>query len=272
VLEHHPEARMIVTKKLEQIAQVVVCSPKDTPDRVLLVAHTHLFYHPLADYARLMQSYAILTQLERMRKGLVDGVTPIADVVTRWTPGDTNGVQLPGIVSVTIPEGRGGRDGGVKPASPVASSVACIFAGDLNSTPGGPLRGTDDPPNAVMELALDGQVTADNDVWWTLDQFKWGRKRGEGYDVEEDPDRNSDGATLLSHDMRLVSAAGLPECSNYSVGFKALLDYIFVESDAFEVLRAAPVPSMARMGRDTAIPSSTFPSDHVPISVDLRLR
>jgi 2',5'-phosphodiesterase len=70
--------------------------------------------------------------------------------------------------------------------------------------------------------------------------------------------------------MSLVSAAGFPECSNYSIGFKALLDYIFVEEEVFEVVRIAPTPSMNRMGQDTAIPSSTFPSDHVPLSVDLR--
>ena len=71
---------------------------------------------------------------------------------------------------------------------------------------------------------------------------------------------------------QLVSAAGLPAFTNYTRDFKDLLDYIFIEQSAFEVVRVAPFPAEAILAAQTALPSEFFPSDHVAIAVDLRFK
>lgn len=73
----------------------------------------------------------------------------------------------------------------------------------------------------------------------------------------------------LTHDMHLISAAGMPEYTNYTKGFKDLLDYIYVQSDHFKVVRVAPFPSTKDLLQFTALPSRVFPSDHLAVAVDL---
>ena len=52
-----------------------------------------------------------------------------------------------------------------------------------------------------------------------------------------------------------------------------MLDYMFVPSYGpyahLRPVRIAPMPTEARLEKDRAIPSSTFPSDHVALAVDL---
>jgi mRNA deadenylase 3'-5' endonuclease subunit Ccr4 len=82
-------------------------------------------------------------------------------------------------------------------------------------------------------------------------------------------DRSEISLPRLTHDMRLISAAGLPEYTNYTRGFKDLLDYIYVQSDHFRVVRVAPFPSTQDLLQFTALPSRVFPSDHLAVAVDL---
>lgn len=74
----------------------------------------------------------------------------------------------------------------------------------------------------------------------------------------------------LDHRFHLTSAPGYPIYSNYTVAFKDLLDYIYVEEGVFETIRVAPFPSEDELSRDVALPSRVFPSDHMPIAVDIR--
>ena len=63
--------------------------------------------------------------------------------------------------------------------------------------------------------------------------------------------------------------------SNFTVDFKDLLDYIYVSSDLFgdpKDISPLPLPSYDILTENTAIPSAYFPSDHLPIAVDLPLK
>ena len=75
----------------------------------------------------------------------------------------------------------------------------------------------------------------------------------------------------FSHDLRLISAAGYPQYTNYVHAFKELLDYIAIESDKCEVIRIAPFPSEEILSEYTALPSKVFPSDHMAVCVDIRI-
>lgn len=73
-----------------------------------------------------------------------------------------------------------------------------------------------------------------------------------------------------SHLLKLASACGTPQFTNYTVGFKACLDYIFYDTDAFDVEQVVPLPNEEQLAEHLAIPSVVFPSDHLALVADLR--
>jgi mRNA deadenylase 3'-5' endonuclease subunit Ccr4 len=133
-------------------------------------------------------------------------------------------------------------------------------------------------------------------VWESINTFRWGARDSEctAGGVISSPTKSPEDSTphtsssskvninspvkrdtseislpCLTHDMHLFSAAGLPEYTNYTKGFKDLLDYIYVQSDHFRVVRVAPFPSTQDLLQFTALPSRVFPSDHLAVAVDL---
>jgi len=82
LMECHDELRMVTKEKIGQVLQVATlavtkhsCKHLDSqnehtndsrPERIVL-ANTHLFYHPMADHIRTMQTYAICMKLDQIR-------------------------------------------------------------------------------------------------------------------------------------------------------------------------------------------------------------
>ena len=74
----------------------------------------------------------------------------------------------------------------------------------------------------------------------------------------------------LRHPLALESACGFPEWTNYVSGFTGALDYIWADSGAG--LRPSgfmPMPPLEAVTAEVALPSSEFPSDHLPMVADL---
>ena len=77
LMEDHDEVRKVYQEEVGQIVQMARLSPKQhqycagsasiKPDKIV-VANTHLFYHPMADHIRVMQAYAICHELDKMRR------------------------------------------------------------------------------------------------------------------------------------------------------------------------------------------------------------
>ena len=103
--------------------------------------------------------------------------------------------------------------------------------------------------------------------------FSWGR--GEDYngfsfdEVVYKSDHDLISLPNLSHKLNLFSAAGYPLYSNYTDGYKQLLDYIFIQCDFFTVSNVAPFPSEDILSEHVALPSVSFPSDHLAVVVDV---
>ncbi|XP_028050379.1 2',5'-phosphodiesterase 12 isoform X2 [Monomorium pharaonis] len=76
----------------------------------------------------------------------------------------------------------------------------------------------------------------------------------------------------LTQDLRLSSACGTPEYTNYTPEFSACLDYIFYERDKLEVEQVVPMPSKEDLTLNTGLPSVVFPSDHISLCADLKLK
>ena len=79
----------------------------------------------------------------------------------------------------------------------------------------------------------------------------------------------------LRHPLTLQSACGYVEWTNYVGGFSGALDYIWADtaSGAVEVglrpVACMPMPPLAAVTAETALPSLEFPSDHLPMVADL---
>ena len=66
---HFPTQR----EKVGQVCQIVRLRPRQSGPQCpkpqsILVANTHLFYHPMADHVRVLQAYAICHKLEEIRR------------------------------------------------------------------------------------------------------------------------------------------------------------------------------------------------------------
>ena len=119
--------------------------------------------------------------------------------------------------------------------------VTTIFCGDFNST----------PPFGVVEYLSRGHIPASHSDW----------RSQEGEEVA---------GLELSHPPVFVSAAGSPRFTNYTLGFKDCLDYIWVDKESFTVTQVVPFPSDQELAFYSALPNIVFPSDHVPVIVDLK--
>ncbi|XP_071571761.1 2',5'-phosphodiesterase 12 isoform X1 [Temnothorax nylanderi] len=76
----------------------------------------------------------------------------------------------------------------------------------------------------------------------------------------------------LKQDLCMSSACGTPEYTNYTPEFSACLDYIFYERDKFVVEQVVPMPSKEELTLHTGLPSVVFPSDHISLCADLKLK
>lgn len=69
----------------------------------------------------------------------------------------------------------------------------------------------------------------------------------------------------------MISACGTPQFTNYTVGFKECLDYIFIQKDKFNVTKVVEMPTDDELSAHIAIPSVLFPSDHIAIIAELEM-
>lgn len=77
-----PDIYELISSKLGTINQICLCKHKS---RYLLIANTHLFFHPLAGYVRLLQIHAILRSLRDIKEYVqVNGFNELESFVTRF--------------------------------------------------------------------------------------------------------------------------------------------------------------------------------------------
>ncbi|KMQ88325.1 2 -phosphodiesterase 12-like protein [Lasius niger] len=122
-------------------------------------------------------------------------------------------------------------------------NVSVIFCGDFNST----------PECGIYQLMTENYVPETCEDWRS--------------NAEEAIENVS-----LTQDLCMSSACGTPEYTNYTPEFSGCLDYIFYERDKFEVEQIIPMPSKEELTLHTGLPSVVFPSDHISLCADLKLK
>ncbi|XP_043934705.1 2',5'-phosphodiesterase 12 [Protopterus annectens] len=119
-------------------------------------------------------------------------------------------------------------------------NVPVIFCGDLNSM----------PASGVVTFLTGGYIDADHEDWVSNEKEQC--------------------QMSLDHHVTLQSACGLPAYTNYVGAFNGCLDYIFIDSNAFEVDQVVPLPSHDEVTTHHALPSVSHPSDHIALVCDLK--
>lgn len=195
------ESLAITLKEKTTCVQVLIFDYIENPNHRLIVANTHLYFHPDADHIRLLQAGMCLKLIDNL-KNIVQS-------------------QEPNI------------------------KISVIFCGDFNST----------PECGVYKLFTTNHIPEDYGEW-----------KSEVFKTEV-----ISGLSLKNH-INFASACGTPEFTNFTPAFVGCLDYIFYQTEFLEVEQVVPLPSKEEVSQHTAIPSVVFPSDHVALVADLKLK
>ncbi|XP_022242831.1 2',5'-phosphodiesterase 12-like [Limulus polyphemus] len=119
--------------------------------------------------------------------------------------------------------------------------IAVVFCGDFNSC----------PEFGVYEFLTTGSISQDSPDWKSV------------------PEEAVEGVKT-SHSLKLDSSCGSPPYTNYTSGFYGCLDYIFYDTDLLKVSSIVPLPDHADVTQHVALPSITFPSDHLALICTLQ--
>lgn len=76
----------------------------------------------------------------------------------------------------------------------------------------------------------------------------------------------------INHSLKLISAYGTPAFTNYTDDFKGCLDYIFYQKCKMTVESTVPIPSEEELSKNVALPSRVYPSDHISLIADLKIK
>nr|XP_019553522.2 LOW QUALITY PROTEIN: 2',5'-phosphodiesterase 12-like [Aedes albopictus] len=178
--------------------QATLLRSRSVPEKHLLVANTHFYFHPDADHIRLLQGgFSMLY---------------IRDLYEKYE-----------------------RELGLE-----RKNFAIVFCGDFNSV-----------PECGMYRLMTERFVGDEMADWQSN--------------EEEAVRG----VTLSQPFWFKSACGCPKYTNYTVGFKACIDFIYYQSDTLRVNDIVPLPSEEELMAYDAIPSPVLPSDHIALVASL---
>lgn len=245
-------------KKKHAIVLVTLLRSVHLPNSYLLIASTHLYYHPKGDGVRLVQAAIMLnylrTRVDKFSRFLGDGAR-IATVVG----GDLN--SCPCIAAYRyLVDGHVSRDHGDWMVYKMQwiPRCQCYYKHNFNrDVPEGGVTASDSadlPPHIQLKLSRD-EACADS----ADSLLSTGATAGEEFCGLE-----------LKHDFRFQNVTGMEHCTNYTASFKAVLDYIIIDSDHLTVDRVVPLPSVDEVSEFVALPSAYFPSDHLALVADIK--
>ncbi|KAG8459495.1 hypothetical protein KFE25_012830 [Diacronema lutheri] len=146
-----------------------------------------------------------------------------------------------------------------------AAQLPVILAGDFNSTPGS-------TPYALLSTGfVERDAVSEDDPVGIIASLP----------LEHHMMLRSAHTTLGAHgnatanrlDANLMPTAQMElPYSNFTGHFVGTLDYIWYTSDLLEVVSILEAPNKEDITRSVALPSAQFPSDHIPLGVEFRLR
>jgi len=266
-----------VLSKVTTAALIVTLEPIDpAADRALVVANSHLFFHPRASHVRTLHAAVILDQLGRAarRHGREGGQDRPAVVWCGDFNADLND-GLPGLADLL-------QWGSVSARHWDWREVGS-FAMDASTKPGAVATGSASEPGDADEAdaapAPRGTFASapdDPDLDWTGQRDRFRPLFPENGLWVPTPLNDARGADLVGG-IRLWACGGLgpDQLTNVVPGFDGQLDYVYIDRGLLDEVRAVPLPSEAEIrgpAGDGALPSKRFPSDHLAVVHDVAWR
>jgi len=270
--------------------------PPHPNERPLCVVNTHLFYHPYAPHIRAMHTAAILEEAHatlkswasRLEEGshqrpslifcgdlnsdLNDGIPGVIELLqSGFLPAD----HWDWYMGAEFRWGMSEEDGSAEqqaaapqpPNSAIAAAVAAAKeAAAARASPKPAKASQEGATVSTTEAAPEGaskplsprarlQLTADDGHAFELHRApQTAVEAPAGIDVR------------VPYALRSADDLRTP-FTNYTSGYKALLDYVWIEPSTLEVVGNVPIPSEEEIG--SFIPSPAFPSDHLAVVYDL---
>lgn len=249
IYSYRPDIEDVICSKLGTVGQFIVCQSRNYTNQVIIFVNTHLFYHPTAGFIRLLQVEAMIQILQTLKEVIrLQGTGFNFECDAEEDYEACNNSPLPVTKDIVI---------------------TTMLIGDLNST----------PESAAIEYLLSGVISSTHEVWQSINNFKWGKRLGEQEENDKTSEINANDKIIfeestlpnLSHQYKFSTAAGYPKYTNYTRDFKDLLDYIFVD-ESIHIKRVFPFPDELVLSSELALPSKSFPSDHISVVVDLQFK
>ncbi|PSC75583.1 2, 5 -phosphodiesterase 12 [Micractinium conductrix] len=275
-------------QRIATVAQISLLAPVQPGDRLLCVLNTHLFFHYMAPHIRTMHVWAMVQEAH----AFIEEAMGDAELAARLG-GQRPSLLFCGDLNSDLNDG-------------IPGAIELLSKGTLHSDfwdwwygaefkwdrgeegESGAADGAAAAGGAAAAVAGDADVSGAADALPSSDEFGEVAKQVHSAVEHAAPPgspaaHSSPGAgnrqqfvagVELDIPFRLRSADGLrTPFTNYVQGYQGLLDYIWYEPSALEVVREVPLPTLAEMGgTEGYLPSQRFPSDHLPVVFDLRFR
>ena len=249
LLKSHPELRRVTMEKIGQILQVVklkIKNPQEGQPHKVVIANTHLFYHPMADHIRAMQAYVVCRKIDEVRR---------RDISQHPYPlmlcGDLNSDPLSGASQLLFTRS-------VEPDHPDCWKYLHEYQWDMGNN------------EYMLEHEYIGNEAGATDLKYEEEKFKNAVENVKKVNKPTGPP-----LFLPDEFPQLISGCEImPEFTNFAVDFVDTLDYILAseqktgEAYGFIPTKSARMPTSDDVKQFVAMPNKHMPSDHVSVVAD----
>ena len=255
LLNSHTQLRRVTMEKIGQILQVVtlkVRNPQDGQPEKIVIGNTHLFYHPMADHIRAMQTYVVCKKVDEIRR---------CDINQHPYPlmlcGDFNSDPLSGASQLLFTRS-------VQPDHHDCWKHLNEYQWDMDNN------------EYMIEHEYIGNEVGATDLKYEDEQFKYAQEHPTALDK---PVASAPSIVLPDTFPQLLSGCEtMPEFTNFAVDFVDTLDYILAselskgETYGFSLTKSACMPTLDDVKKFVAMPNEFMPSDHVSLVADFAWR
>lgn len=218
--------------KRHNILQVAFLQSTECRTRYLLVANTHLYFHPMGDHIRLLQVAISLKYIETELETFRQKVEKDAHIAVVFC-GDFN-------------------------SCPCTAAYNYILTGSVSKN---------HPDWQVYNMTEVPQCSCNHRVLNVIheDDGHWLEETQSSSSTDQDMSIGLD----LKHSLHFSNSCGTKYATNVTLGWTGVIDYIFVDSDSLGTQRMIPLPPAEQLTEHVALPSINFPSDHIALVADL---
>ncbi|CDI78142.1 endonuclease/exonuclease/phosphatase domain-containing protein, putative [Eimeria acervulina] len=232
-----------VMPKLGTMVQLAALRDKQNPKNIIVVANTHLFFHPNASHVRIIQVYVLCHLVAAFAAAAASAAAAAAADVSIILCGDLNCDEESGGFTLL-------NDAFISKRHPDWKYAATY---SWNAETASECEEAAEDAAAAATPAAGGSAEAAGGAAGAAAEV-------EGLDLE----------LPVSVHLKSSYATTFMPFSNFAADFHATLDHIFVSKN-IQVLRTLPGVSLETVASEGGILSAFFASDHLSLAADLQI-